>query len=497
MSGKYYLHAFIVALLLRVIQIEVPHLWYDENFTLILARLPFDRMIAATAADVHPPLWYVIEWIFVRLISDLPAWALRIPALVCSMLAWIVFAQLLEELNIPTNVKAIALILMTILPMQIWYAQEARMYALLELEVLLALLFALRSNWIGLFITSVEMLYTQNYAVIYLACIGLWITQGEIVFRRHMGFFSSVGPHIASAILVAFLAYLPWANVIAAQMTTISGRYWIQGNSIGDALHVIYKMFFTNAMPSFALISAMIVTFMAVCIGAWSLWRSHHPERIVIFIMAFGPLALAWIASLLWQPILLFRPLIGTAPFLYIVAAWSIDGLFTHEKKSWREAALAAAFVVPVLVAGLGGYYRNIFAMKNDGAVSPLADAFAYVKAHWQDGDVIYYTDDGPMINILPYAGDLPQYMIEACGERFNYGPVLGSLSPATRSAIGIQIAELSDIPHTRAWVFAPHSPLHPQCYEDHIAPITIGDPLIVVDDNQFISSGVWLVEKP
>lgn len=485
---------FYAAFTLRVAGIWIPQLWYDENFTLILARLPFDRMIAATAGDVHPPLWYVIEWMFIRLFPDpglLPAWMLRIPAFAFSMIAFVVFRYVLDELQIPERVKIGALVLMAILPMQIWYAQEARMYSLLELEVLLALLFALRGNFIGLFFASLAMLYTQNYAAFYLACIAFvvllldgWTTRPRLVL-------------LLTSQSISAVLFLPWVKVMANQMTTINGRYWIQEQSVGDVLNTVYKLFWTSSMPSFGLFSALLVTFMAITVGVLHLVKSKHPAMWTVLIMAFGPLLLAWIASVLWQPILLFRPLIGIAPFLYIVAAWPMDKLFERGQiKSWREMAIAGALIIPIFVSGLGGYYKNVPDMKSDGAVSPLIDALDYVKANWRDGDVIYYTDDGPMVNLSPYASGLPQYEMAACGDRLNVGPVLGSLSPATRAAIGIPVAELSELEFERAWVFAPSSPLHPQCYEDHIAPYTPGDPLIVVDDNAFISSGVWLVER-
>jgi hypothetical protein len=152
---------------------------------------------------------------------------------------------------------------------------------------------------------------------------------------------------------------------------------------------------------------------------------------------------------------------------------------------------------MPLLMLGMGGYYVNIPAMKGEGVISPLLTVMDYVRSHWQPGDVIYYTDDGPMINLMPYADDLPQYRMPACDEKIGFAPVLGSLSDTTRAAIGIRVADLDDVPYKRAWVFAPRSPLHPLCYEDQIRYIAVGDPLITVDDNEFISSGVWLVEKP
>ncbi len=486
---------FNAAFLLRFAGIWIPQLWYDENFTLILARLPFDRMIAATAGDVHPPLWYLIEWTFIRLFPDpllLPAWTLRIPAFACSLFAFVFCARVLNEFDIPERVKFAALLLMAVLPMQLWYAQEARMYALLELEVILALLFALRGNFIGLFLSSFAMLYTQNYSVFYLASIGLVILLIDDWRSTRNRLRILITAYSLSAV-----AFLPWALVVSKQMSTISGRYWIQEQNIGDALNTIYKLFWASSMPGFGLLSALLVTFMAVTVGVIHLLKSKHPSRWTILVMAFGPLVMAWIASLLWQPILLFRPLIGVTPFLYLASVWWVDELFAaNQIKSWREAVIASALIAPIFVSGVGGYYKNIPAMKNDGAVSPLIDALDYVKANWQNGDVLYYTDDGPMINLLPYAGNLPQYEMTACGDRLNTGPVLGSLSPSTREAIGITMAELNELQFKRAWVFAPRSPLHPQCYEDHIAPFASGDPLIVVDDNQFITSGVWLVER-
>ncbi len=121
-----------IAAALRILFIARAPLWYDENFTLILARLPFDKMIQATAGDVHPPLWYIIEWMLFHAAPSLPVWAIRIPALIFSLLAINTFVLLCETLNIPNRVRILSTVLMAILPMQIWYAQEGRMYAMLE-----------------------------------------------------------------------------------------------------------------------------------------------------------------------------------------------------------------------------------------------------------------------------------------------------------------------------------------------------------------------------
>lgn len=143
-----------------------------------------------------------------------------------------------------------------------------------------------------------------------------------------------------------------------------------------------------------------------------------------------------------------------------------------------------------ICITGIYGYYKNISAMKGDGAVSSMRGALDYVEANWREGDIIFTTDDGPWINLTPYT-DKPVYRMQTdC-------TVLGSLSSQTREALGMHIADLTDIPHQRAWVFAPtRSPLHPECYITQIAPLTNTPPVYVVDDNEWLFSGVWLVTK-
>jgi uncharacterized membrane protein len=447
-------------------------------------------MIAATAGDVHPPLWYLIEWIVYHLLP-LPAWAIRLPALIFSMMAIYMFVLVCNSLLIPARVQVAATFLMSILPMQIWYAQEGRMYALLEFLVLAALYAGLQRKWITLGLIGTAMLYTQNYSIFYLAVIGFVLLVLD---------WSQI-KKVFISLATAGTLYLPWAFVVANQITEINGRYWIMDAGPGAVLGAVYKQFFASAMLAPGLIPSYVVVFAVLIIGAYSLVITHSQKQLceisfVVPMMAFAPLAIAWIVSLLWQPVLLFRPLIGISPFLYLIAAWPLSSVQPIPAMSSGKV-YAACFIVPLLGMGTIGYFQNIAAMKGEGAVSPMLDTLDYVRSHWQEGDVIYYTDDGPMINIMPYAADLPQYKMPACDERVGYAPVLGSLSDSTREALGIKIVDLDDVKYHRAWIFAPRSPLHPKCYDDQIAQLAPeGEQIITVDDNDYITSGVWLSEK-
>lgn len=509
MNRKTYLVIIAVGAALRMIAMGHAPLWYDENFTLILARLPFDRMISATAGDVHPPLWYMLEWALFHVAPNLPAWAVRIPAVCFSLASLFTFHHLMRVLHVNPHTRVIALGLMAVLPMQLWYAQEGRMYAMLEFFVLFALYAALTRKWQWFTISAIGLVYTQNYGLFYIGVIAAIAAVQDI--KRN------AAPILGAGIVTMFF-YTPWFITITRQMETIEGRYWIMDAGMGAVLGAIYKQFWASAMITEGVIASYFLTFAMLILGVWQMSRTPHISNHIILTMAFAPTALAWIASYLWQPLLLFRPLIGTAPFLYLITAWTVESAIVYwnpwqksDIAQWvirinrplvlglnmRKLLVTLLFAAPVFMFGVGGYYLNIAAMKGEGAVSPMLDALAYVRANWQEGDVIYYTDDGPMINLMPYASDLPQYKLPACDERIGYAPVLGSLSDTTRDAIGVPSVDLASVPHNRAWVFAPRSPLHPKCYEAQIAFIAPeGGQVFTVDDNEFIESGVWLVDN-
>jgi len=315
MTRRTFVLLFTLAAVLRVLWINVPPLWYDENFTLILAKLPFEKMMQATMGDVHPPLWYLIEWGIYHITPGAPAWVIRVPALIFSLASLPLFVMMMRQIGISSQVQSAALFLMAVMPFQLWYAQEGRMYAMLEFFVLLALWAGLTRQNVLLFIGSVGLLYTQNYGPFYLAAIAL-----VIFFRdRSVSFNWSM-----AAMVSAGVCWLPWLYVIVGQMQGINDRYWIVSKSAASLLIILYKLFLTAAVPSAFFFASYIVTFAALIIGIVSFVRSHHPGRLTIAIMAFAPLLIAWIVSMVWQPVLLFRPLIGSSPFLYLVTCWSI-----------------------------------------------------------------------------------------------------------------------------------------------------------------------------
>ena len=479
MSKKFLLWIFAISAVLRLGFIWIAPAWYDESFTLLVTRLPFAQMLQAIAGDVHPPLWYLLLWPLGQLHA--PIWVLRIPAALLSLASVWIFYRILQELGLPQRIQMAALLLMAIMPIQLYYAQEARMYALLEFLVLAAFLTLLRRKWAWYGLACALMLYTQYYAIFYIAALDL-----IILFRYKNEDLTIVRAVLANC--VAALIFTPWLGMLLTQMGALSGSYWMLLTGPGQVLQVLFQVLFlppTNAViqiPLLIVFSAWLI--IALFCATHYYWNNSDIGEIAI--LAFLPFFLALGVSLLWQPVLHYRPLIGISPFLYILFAIPVELLFQADLPILSTATISGIFILPALLICDGNLYFNASAIKTPNSALELA----YIQSHWQPGDIILHTADDFWVNsaaALTEAQARSVYMSPDCG------PVLGGLSPLTRQAIGEQIAPLADLVYRRAWIVWSDGPLDPACI---LSAKPAGSPLVIGADDQYVYDALWLVHK-
>lgn len=323
MKRMFYLITVAVAFVLRAAYIWRAPLWYDENFSLLLAKLPFDRMISATAGDTHPPLWYAILWVEYHLGFDLPNWCIRIPALLFGVLACMLFWRVLGEVGVPDLTRKAAMLIFVLAPIQLWYSQEGRMYTLFELEMLAGFwaILEVRSRWPWLTLAMAAMLYTQNYGVFFVGTLlAAWAA-----LRMTRATWRQVRYPLAAAGL-ALMAWIPLAIVIVTvQMPAIHGSYWIQPITAGYVLQTLVLYLFINTEVAGIAVAAFIVFFFWLCLSLYSALRTNTRPLWTAALIVFLPLALAVTASLVWSPILLYRPLLASSPFLYWLLASPLE----------------------------------------------------------------------------------------------------------------------------------------------------------------------------
>ena len=232
----------LLALGLRLFGLDAQSLWYDEAFSVYLARMGLGEITARTAADIQPPLYYYLLHGWIRLLGDSER-ALRGLSLLFGVLtvplmyavAWQLFARLPGTYRRLAGL--LAALLVAVSPLHVWYGQEARMYTLLTFLCLLSSYLLLMvipmtirgenrwgtlALWAAYTLANIAALYTHYFAVFILGFQGLylflvWWEGGLRPARLILGGLASL--------LVAALAFVPWLpNLVTRYGADLS--YW-------------------------------------------------------------------------------------------------------------------------------------------------------------------------------------------------------------------------------------------------------------------------------
>jgi len=473
--------------LIRLANLGTVELWYDEAFGRLVLDLPFDRMLAAVAGDVHPPLWYALMWIWVRLTSTHTEFMFRLPSVFLSLAALPVAWRIMDRWRISDLGKWAVLLFMAVGPFEIYFGQEARMYAMLQLLFLLGVLAVIEGRTWLLGISAFGLLYTHNYGLFYVAVLlalvllDNWRLDKVLSIEKRYPFeldLYSLKPRVI-AIGIAGILFLPWIVILSGQMTEISSGYWIEPVTLGQLIYTLTIYLFGPFTRQMVLAAALVAVGMLI----WALVRrSHKPARMPeLALLTFGPLALAVLASLIWRPVYLWRGLIGSAPFLYMLVLPPLVDL-----PGWKRW-YAAVIVVPMLISGLVGYALDLHDFK-----STTIEAVRDIRMELMRDDILYSTNDGNWVMFSVYQ-ELPVYLMPQCDPEHDRG----ALSSLTREALGVQQLPLDQIPHERAWFLWNWGAPTSLCNHDRAAEI-VGDlaPWKIYKTSDIQEAGIWRLEK-
>jgi 4-amino-4-deoxy-L-arabinose transferase-like glycosyltransferase len=125
------------SIVVRFLRLGSRELWLDEIYSALLANMPLKHMLQYTIGDVHPPLFYVLLWSWVRLVGDSEA-ALRLFSVVLFSVGIVGFFFVAREW-LGTRSAAFATSLFALSPTVFVYSLEVRMYMLIMCAVIIVL----------------------------------------------------------------------------------------------------------------------------------------------------------------------------------------------------------------------------------------------------------------------------------------------------------------------------------------------------------------------
>jgi hypothetical protein len=441
---------------LRLSGLTVSALWYDEAFSVVMARLGLFEMVRALQGNISPPGWEIVVWFSTRLLGWNELGARIVPFLASLIGMWAAY-RLAQAFHLDPLQQVGAMALIALLPYQLWMSQDGRMYAIYSLLYAVAILWALEGRWLGLGAVLGLMLWFHNTALFYIPAIGVLAL---VAHRRERS-------QIAVVFAFVWAMWLPWITVVFRQ-TRLSLPWFMPLTGsllLGSLMTALFVRTLSMAWAPFAVVVLTITVVLLIFdpLLNWiafqmrfelasgpaflaSLWRRLMAQFTVdkdhltpadsqrlLFWLVIVPLALFIVASWLGQNAILYRTL---SPLVIPLALWFAFALNPRWLKTpnWLLAAAWACLLV-VALAGWSPASRgsNLFQVRD------------MIRARWQPGDVIYHASGTTAVVFWHYLPDKEQYLLDAENG-------LGQ-GIARMAQMNVPLAPLDKIPHRRAWV--------------------------------------------
>ncbi len=374
-----------LALVLRLVLIN-QSFWLDEAATLLTARLPLSNLFPAMAGEFHPPLLHLIMHFWLSF-GNYSEWFLRLPSIFAGLgTIYFLYLTLIHLFPQKRSIALLAVFLLSISPLHIYYSQELRMYSLSA--------FFTTSSWYLLLRLLDEPKSKLFFSLFLLTCLGnlysfygsFFILAAQLVFVLfyHRRFLF----RLLVIDILLFLSYLPWLPFLAIQL---KGGQWL-----------------TQTLPGWKLLSGSLTLKSLLLIPAkFSLGRINFgTQRLYLFAAASTTI---YFLSL----VLLGLKNKKLTPFIYWLTVPLIAATLISFKTPilgyWRYVFLLPSFF-GLIAAGLNFLPRslrllNIFIVTITMALSNLLFWVtpAFQREHWREA-VSFVQSETSAVSIFAFS---------------------------------------------------------------------------------------------
>lgn len=367
----------LLAAAIRFWQLGSESLWLDEATTYWRSGSPIADLVASSIKAGHTPTYFLLMHAWLKLGGS--EFMLRAPSAVFGALT-VPLCYALGGLVGGRRVALVAALLVTLSTFHLYYAQEARSYALLTLCVAVAMLGlvwlaqhparALLSPrdwrrdgtaglaWAAYVLGSLGALAVHNMAVFFLLAASLVFALLALRLRGQ-GLLLSRNWLLAHAVIIAVWVW--WWPVLLRQGAQVIGSFWIPEPSLDLVLGTLSEAYLDGG-------HGVLSVALAPCalLGAWILRRQPWLLATLVALAAAAPLALLALSPV--RPLFYARQLVWTTMPFYLLAACGIAAI--------RPKPLYAAALAILLVEGalkLDRYYRADTKVDWRGLVTLLA----------------------------------------------------------------------------------------------------------------------------
>jgi uncharacterized membrane protein len=389
----------LIGLLLRVYHLGTQSIWLDEAVSVLLSKLAVQQMVQATAADVHPPLYYFLLHYWVMIFGTSES-AVRLLSVLFGVLAipmtYMVGRQLFNE-----EAGLLGALILAVSAFNVQYSQETRMYSLMVLLALISMYFFWRflqqSNLVssvGYVFSTTLLVYTHYFGVFVVIAQNIYLVTLLLLSKHHT--YKLRHWIVLQAIVVAL--FIPWiANVVKQLPLRIAARSWLAPPTTATII---------DAFTRYSGTAVLLVLFLGLSVLSlfayqkvrgsmdWKAplkvlesysWEVRIQDAAPVYFLAVWLLTInliPFIISRFSAPIYADNYTIAASVALYLLVAKGISNI------NHRCTKLAVIGIIAVLsVANLQVYYTS--STKPQGR-----EATSLIDANLKSGDVVLVSPD-------------------------------------------------------------------------------------------------------
>lgn len=387
----------LLAAVVRSYRLGAQSFWLDEAYTFARAAVPIDETISASIEKSHVPTYFVAMHYWIAAFGDSEA-ALRAPSAICGVLT-VGAVMVLCWIAVGRRPALLAGLLIALSPLQVHYAQEARMYTMFTLSATIAMCgivwllkhphraaiplwcdvrqpLAQRVPWLAWFayVTGASAtLYLHNAGVFLLATCGVCTLQlvRHAEARRLAALANCIIVHVAIVLI-----WSAWIRFLLLQTGKVMRQFWPEFPTLGVTATTLGRLYLLDVWR-FPWLAGFVAALFAA--GIWAMRK----ERLVLhglLALALLPPVLVLIVSV-HTPMLLPRIILwAPVPFAVLAAA----GAFAWPRRG--AAGIAAAIVLTGGLLSLGAYYTGY------GVKAPWHRVARIISERYDNDTVVFAT---------------------------------------------------------------------------------------------------------
>lgn len=396
------LHVAIIIIGIIFILLSAFHsdIWFDESYSVAIAKHNFVDIWNITGNDVHPALYY---WMlhFVYLIFGNNVMIFRLfSVLAIAILGILGYTHIRKDFGEKTGI--LFSFLTYFLPVMCTYSQEIRMYSWSCLIVSVMSIYAYRfyqsiknndnrkiKNLIIFGIFSIASCYIHYYALVTACLVNLLLL--IYVIKNAKKDKKALISFLVLAVIQIIL-YIPWLMYLLGQMKHVGGGFWIVVGPVNTTVEVLSfqfrrqldTVFEFNIQTIVALVAAIA---MYVYIGSRIYKGIKEKQDIKPAILSgltyIGVILIMLAISVLSTPILFSRYLMVMTG-LYIFA---LAFIMSKEKRKWITIFVCTI----ILILGIISNVTNITINYDSSNMKQIE----YIKEEIKEDDIIVYSNIG------------------------------------------------------------------------------------------------------